>query len=238
MLRFSSAASARPVLSPPVFFAAPLTLLYGASGVGKSSLLRAGVLPELRRRASLLAVVFPSIASEGPGSSESVGPGGWQTDPLGGLKETVALALYESGAGSETQTRYRDAIDKARLSPLREFLAACHDVSGRRLMLILDQFEEYSLFHTEDDAFAEQLPAAVAVRDLSLSFLISLREDALGKLDRFKGRIPSAKRIFCAIQPSSLKAAPPRSCARTSIASWSSSPMKNAPLPPASPIAL
>ena len=37
-------------------FAAPLTLLYGASGVGKSSVLCAGVIPSLRPRSDLLTV--------------------------------------------------------------------------------------------------------------------------------------------------------------------------------------
>ena len=39
-------------------YAAPLTVFYGASGVGKSSVLRAGVLPRLRQRRDVLPVVF------------------------------------------------------------------------------------------------------------------------------------------------------------------------------------
>ena len=35
-------------------YAAPLTILYGASGVGKSSVLRAGVMPRLRHRRTRL----------------------------------------------------------------------------------------------------------------------------------------------------------------------------------------
>lgn len=58
-------------------------------------------------------------------------------------------------------------------------------------MVILDQFEEYSLYHPENDAFADQFPGSIAPGDLSVSFLVSLREDALAKLDRFKGRIPT-----------------------------------------------
>ena len=79
-------------------FAAPLTLLYGASGVGKSSVLRAGVLPRLRERRELLPVVFPTLANEQTkgNAAASVALRGWQSDPLGGIKETVAVALYAS----------------------------------------------------------------------------------------------------------------------------------------------
>lgn len=172
-------------------FAAPLTVLYGASGVGKSSVLRAGVLPRLRERRNLLPVVFPTVASEA-GAASSVVLRGWQTDPLGGIKETTALALYAaSGDKPVVRRRLEDALRKHQMGSLRQFLVACHKVSRQRLMIILDQFEEYSLYHPEDESFAEQFPGAIVPGDLSVSFLVSLREDAVAKLDRFKGRIPT-----------------------------------------------
>ena len=39
--------------------------------------------------------------------------------------------------------------------------------------------------------FAVAFPRAVNQRDLPVSFLVSMREDALARLDRFKGRIPN-----------------------------------------------
>ena len=62
------------------------------------------------------------------------------------------------------------------------------------LLIILDQFEEYFLYHPQDEGdgtFAAELPRALGRRDLRANFLISIREDALAKLDRFKGRIPN-----------------------------------------------
>ncbi len=147
------------------FFAAPLTLLYGPSGVGKSSVLHAGVVHQLQQRNDLLAVVFDT----------------WQGDAVIGLKATVA----EAAAG---------AVDRSMPEPestsLAEYLADCAARLNRRLMLILDQFEEYFLYHPQHDAFAVEFPRAVMQTDLPISFLISLREDSLAKLDRFEGRIP------------------------------------------------
>src|SRR5262245_1381405 len=65
-------------------FASPLTLIYGVSGVGKSSVLRAGVLPRLRARESVLPVVFPRLGSAN--GHRLVVERGWQTDPVSGIK--------------------------------------------------------------------------------------------------------------------------------------------------------
>jgi hypothetical protein len=155
-------------------FAAPITLLYGASGVGKSSVLRAGVLPLLRKRDDVLPVVFAT----------------WQSDATASLKGAVAQALY--ACENTTGKRYQDELLRFEYDPLPGFLRKCAKLAGRQLMIILDQFEEYSLYHPhEDDPFAEQFPAATLLGDLSVSFLVSLREEAVARLDRFEGSIPT-----------------------------------------------
>jgi hypothetical protein len=169
-------------------FAAPLTLLYGASGVGKSSVLRAGVLPRLRERSDLLPVVFPRFASDAAGGLRL--ERGWQIDPVGGIKATIAESLYRAAAENEEILRqYRDAVLKHKMLPLRDFCDAISATVERRIMMILDQFEEYSLYHPDEEAFAVQFAQAVAPGNRSVSFLLSLREDALAKLDRFKGDV-------------------------------------------------
>ena len=161
----SSDARKRHGSLPPNLFAAPLTLLYGASGVGKSSVLRAGVINHLRPRDDLLVVEFHA----------------WQSDPLGDLKTAIAkAAAFTDGRG----------IPPAAAVSLAEYLAAYAVQLDRHLMVILDQFEEYFLYHAQDDAFADQFPNAVMQADAPVSFLISIREDSLAKLDRFEGRIP------------------------------------------------
>ena len=59
------------------------------------------------------------------------------------------------------------------------------------LLLILDQFDEYFLYHPDDeDPFVDDLAAVVNDETLGVNVLLSVREDALASLDRFKGRIP------------------------------------------------
>ena len=138
--------------------ASRLTILYGPSGVGKSSLLRAAVARSLRELPEQpLVVVFSR----------------WSDDPAGALAEAVGAA---DGVGAgETAL---EALERAQ--------------SDRDVYLVLDQAEEYFLYHADDrgpDSFAETLPSLLGA-PYRVNVLVSLREDALAKLDRFTGRIP------------------------------------------------
>jgi tetratricopeptide (TPR) repeat protein len=149
-------------------FASRLTLLYGASGVGKSSVLQAGVAHHLRPRKDLLVVVFNT----------------WQNDPLSKLRAAVAKAAAPATGESDPLP------DSASLA---EYLAEYSARLNCRLMIILDQFEEYFLYHGQQDSqgtFDVEFPRAVNRPGLRVNFLISIRQDALAELDRrFKGRI-------------------------------------------------
>jgi len=71
-------------------FASPLTLLYGPSGVGKSSVLQAGVLPQLAERPNVVAVAVRD----------------WAEDPVRTIGEAVAKA-----AGTEFHGDLGDALE-------------------------------------------------------------------------------------------------------------------------------
>src|SRR5207244_2790904 len=78
--------------------------------------------------------------------------------------------------------------------PLDELLLQCNRALGGPVYLVLDQFEEYFLYHQpadQDQGFEAEFARAVNRDDVDANFLLSLREDALGGLDRFKGRIPN-----------------------------------------------
>jgi tetratricopeptide (TPR) repeat protein len=157
-------------------YASQLTALYGASGVGKSSVLLAGVVPQLRTEARLAVVVFRN----------------WQDAGfVNELKEAALRAVRESvgkvkGGGREVN------VDAS--LPLDEFLAQAARALRGPVFFIFDQFEEYFLYHPQSDqaeGFEAEFARAVNRRDVDVNFLLSLREDGLSKLDRFQGRIPT-----------------------------------------------
>lgn len=148
-----------------------LTLLYGASGVGKSSVLRAGVASHLRQLPGVAVVVFSA----------------WRDDPIGELTRRVRAAVANaSPAGA--------AAVHAEGASLGDALAAWTTQFDTDLLIILDQFEEYFLYHPSEDGegtFTVEFPRAVSRAGLRANFLVSIREDALAQVDRFKGRIPN-----------------------------------------------
>jgi hypothetical protein len=162
-------------------FAARLTLLYGASGVGKSSLLRAGVVTELRRRAR-------AAVDEGEEPDVHVVYfNAWQGDPVAGFREAVTNSL---GAAASS-----DALASALAEPtLTGLVTALINALDRDLFLIFDQFEEFFLYHAHgaDPGPFERDFAELATRPgLPVSLVISLRDDALSRLDHFKSLIPN-----------------------------------------------
>jgi len=72
---------------------------------------------------------------------------------------------------------------------------SAHDSTRRtRLLIVFDQFEEYFLYHDDQDGegtLAVELPRAITHEGLRANFAISIREDAYAQLDRFKGRVPN-----------------------------------------------
>jgi WD40 repeat protein len=133
--------------------AARVTVLYGPSGVGKTSVLRAGVAYRLRREREVEVVVFSS----------------WPSDPVAGLIEAVG------GIGES----------------LVDALAATANRAGGDLYLILDQFEEYFLYHEEESAFVDALAEVARRPGLRVNVLIGIREEMLARLDDFKAVIPN-----------------------------------------------
>ncbi|HEY8012197.1 MAG TPA: hypothetical protein VIE67_14495 [Rudaea sp.] len=184
----------------------PLTVLFGQSGLGKTSLLRAGIVPRLRAEGFCPVYVRLDYAPESPPPSEQI-------------KQAIFRAT--SGAGYWTQAG--TAVEG---ESLWEFLHhrgdLLRDADGRTLLplLIFDQFEEIFTLAQADDIgrrrakeFLEDLadlvenrpPTALETRldqdeataeifDFARAdyrVLISLREDYLAHLESVKGNMPS-----------------------------------------------
>jgi conflict system STAND superfamily ATPase/WD40 domain-containing protein len=142
--------------------ASRLTVLYGPSGVGKSSLLRAGVARRLR-------TLVPAVGGDDEGA-EFVIVDSWRDDPIVG----VAVA-----ARAPTDIPLADALAERAIS------------SGAELYLILDQMEEYVLYHGRDGGpLAGALEDVLTRPDLPVHVLLGVRDDSLADLDAFKRRLP------------------------------------------------
>jgi WD40 repeat protein len=163
--------------------ASRLTLLYGASGVGKTSVLRAGVVRGLN-----------SLVAEDLAERRELGEGGraalsvtyfrsWRDPPLPALLEAVRRSASDAlGEELPGVPPGRDPGPVVRGWTERV----------RYVLVILDQFEDYFLYHPEDaddGGFAEGLARVLNAADLRVNVLISLRDDAWSRLDRFKGRV-------------------------------------------------
>jgi WD40 repeat protein len=161
--------------------ASRLTLLYGASGVGKTSLLRAGVTHELRSSSEA------NLARYGAPEFVVVYFNRWSGDPVQSLidsiRDSVVAVLGNRAEGVRIPA-----------GPLSEVLSAWTSFLNADLLIILDQFEEYFIYHPNEQAdgsFAQTFVDAVNRADLRASFLVAIREDTLARLDRFKGRLPN-----------------------------------------------
>ncbi len=160
--------------------ASPLTLLYSASGVGKSSVLRAGVVHDLVESARA-----SSEAGYGPEYIPAV-VREWRQAPLAALSRALSDGVREVLGD--------DAVaDPVEADSAAGEIDAWAERTGATMLVILDQFEEFLLYHGEawgEREPAAQLAAALSVQGDSASFLLALREDSLAGLDRFKGRVP------------------------------------------------
>ena len=171
-----------------------LTVLYGDSGVGKTSVLRAGVTHALRKEAKqnmedcrvpkLAVVIFPSLE------------GNWQEDPLKSLTKQIEEEITEEMGNIFFPIK----PPKPELSFV-EMLEAWAKVLGGEdfdgwLLIILDQFEEYFQYHSPEEpgvGFIAEVAKVLKQLNLNVNFLISLREDFYVDLNRLREAIP---RIF------------------------------------------
>src|SRR5688572_8324233 len=166
----------------------------GTSGSGKSSLIRAGLLPALR--GGLMA---------GAGSGWRIAvmrPGG---DPIGNLARELVQkdVLIQAGGGlppaeaeavieATLKTGSLGVVDVARQGRLAE-----HE----KLLIVVDQFEELFRFRSavhetmstgdEASAFVKLLLEASQQRQISIYVVLTMRSDFLGDCSQFQG-LPEA----------------------------------------------
>ncbi|MFI0398633.1 MAG: formylglycine-generating enzyme family protein [Thiolinea sp.] len=149
-----------------------LTLLFAASGVGKSSLLQAAVIPQLKAASGENLTVVCNTD--------------WVSEPIERVRTSVLTTLQTEQAHEQ-------------LTPDNDSLVAALELGSllvRRapLVLILDQFEEFFRYQRHGvsfQAFIDQLTAAINDTALPVSVVISMREDFAMELNTFKPGLPN-----------------------------------------------
>ncbi|GAA6623004.1 eIF2A-related protein [Scytonema sp. NUACC26] len=150
----------------------PLVTILGPSGSGKSSVVFAGLIPQLKRQGNW------RIASFRPGDR-----------PFYALATALIPLLEPQLQGGMTQmyaTRKLTDELRSKTNALRDVIETItKEASDRRLLLVVDQFEElYTLCKEQErQSFLEQLLEVVGVakqRILDFALVLTLRADFLG----------------------------------------------------------
>jgi tetratricopeptide (TPR) repeat protein/energy-coupling factor transporter ATP-binding protein EcfA2 len=165
----------------------------GTSGSGKSSLIRAGLMP----------AIYGGLMPGGAGSAWRIAVMRPGHDPVGNLAQ--ALSLDEVLGSPEMDDDVEATIIETTLR--RSTLGVVDAVRQARLsdydnvLVVVDQFEELFRFRsmrandpgTEDDAsaFVKLLLEAAHQRDVPLYIVLTMRSDFLGDCSQFQG-LPEA----------------------------------------------
>lgn len=152
-------------------YASHLTVLYGSSGAGKSSVLMAGVMPQLQQLPRVVTVLRRD----------------WQDAAFESSLKTAIVAATTAAVSGRDPGLAPDL-------PLDDLLFHASAAVRGVVFLIFDQFEEYFLYHPPSEAadrFEASLARVVNRSDVEAHVLLSLREEGLSRLDRFGGRIPN-----------------------------------------------
>jgi hypothetical protein len=161
--------------------------IYGPSGSGKSSLARAGLIPELARR-PLPGYTRARVAVLVPG-----------THPLEALASVLARVATDDLTPATKTREFAEELKQANkegdYDGLRRIADVLPDMAFSPLIVLVDQFEEvYSLCENlaERDAFIGNLLTGASSRSQHVSVIVTLRSDFLGETQKH----PVLNRLF------------------------------------------
>ena len=144
-------------------------LLYGRSGVGKSSILRAGVIPRLHDQGHKACIIRSF------------------SDPLRHMRRMVRRLVTGNGYTDNGEGEFDpDGVS------LKALFRRRWPGPSARIVVMLDQFEEFFLLLDDGgrQAFIDELGAIMEDDELPLQFVFVMREDLLAEMSRLKPMVP------------------------------------------------
>ena len=179
--------------------------IYGPSGSGKSSLARAGLIPQLGKQ---------PLSGQDRGRVVSLTPGSFPLEALATVLARIATKDDTPVAKTkEFETVLFEPNSKQEFDGLRRIANVLPDIDFSPLIVLVDQFEElYTL--CEDDqvrhALIENLLCAASDSGQRVSVIITMRSDFLGKTQqhpRLNGLFSSQGFLVPIMQPKELELA-------------------------------
>ena len=154
----------------------------GASGSGKSSLVRAGLLPELHGGTMTSTSIAWELAIMRPGG-----------DPLTNLAESLVESGLFGEENEENILQTRATLSRSGLGLIEAYRQSSID-KGANLLLLVDQFEEIFRFRQsgskasqEAAHFIQLLLETARQSEVPIYIILTMRSDFLGDCAEFKG---------------------------------------------------
>ena len=154
----------------------------GASGSGKSSLVRAGLLPELHGGTMTSTSIAWDISIMRPGG-----------DPLTKLAQALVESNLFGDVNEENVMQTRATLSRSGLGLIEAYRQS--DIEeGSNLLLLVDQFEEIFRFRQSGDKtgqeashFIQLLLETARQTEFPIFIILTMRSDFLGDCAEFKG---------------------------------------------------
>ncbi len=140
-------------------------ILHGRSGVGKSSILRAGLMPKLKAQGHFVFVIRSF------------------TDPVHQMVNALSRVCPVETGGEPGPDQF------VQLTQLIRVIRSADD--GRYVIFFLDQFEEFfTLLSEEARSHFLEVARELTAGDLPVRLVFALREDLLAEMSQLKTAIP------------------------------------------------
>src|SRR5215213_7729170 len=154
-----------------------LSVIIGASGSGKSSLVRAGLVPALKKGQTLIDGIKPP-----EGSAD------WRVHIVTPTAHPLEALATELTRNSESVTATATLMDDLIQDPRSLTLFLARQNPKQHTLLVMDQFEElFTLCRDEfeREAFIDNLLTAVTPESSHLSLIVTLRADFYAHLSHY-----------------------------------------------------